>query len=153
MKSTNTSNPKVRSPWPTHNWIPPLALLVAVASLIVAATSLVLQWAASPFFEARASDLTYWYFEKNVLGVGEEIRQGKLDITLTNDSWKPAYDVKVVIKSLSQSPTVKCSAKHDIQDSPEGKKLISVRKIPAGQTVTIEIIEPVENFELIVENS
>jgi len=86
MKTTNTSNPEVRSPWPTHNWISPLALFVAVASLFVAAISLALQWAACPLFEARASDLTYWYFEKNVLGVGEEIRQGKLDITLTNDS-------------------------------------------------------------------
>ena len=126
------------------------ATIVPVIALVVAIASLFLQWATSPFFEASASDLKYWYTEKNVLEADNGKRQSKLFITLINESRKPARDVRIFVKPITPSPTVVCDSKHDVQDSIEQSKMITLHRIPSGSTVTIEVSEYADSYPLVV---
>lgn len=116
-----------------------VALLVSFAALYYA-------WTVSPYFHAPPEQMSYWYEESNRLTEGKMPKSAKLEVSVYNDSARPAKDVLVVVTPLYPGARIACTSNYKVLDGPRGSKLITIERVAPKSTVTVHVNEDVTEY-------
>lgn len=121
------------------------ARLIGVGSLVVAVLGIYVANKSAPDYYASPHQLRYTVSEANRLRDDRPL-SGHLTVKISNSATTPARNVRLVISTISSNPEITSDQKYEIQDAPYGGKIVTVERVPAGGTATVDVFEIVEQY-------
>lgn len=101
---------------------------------------------SAPDYYAAPHELSYWFTEINTREFKGNLPQGVLFLTIENQGATPARDIRATIEMNGMEADIKCEQKLDVWDGPDGKKVLTVDRIPPRSFVKVMVMNQIKTF-------